>query len=120
MAESADALDSGSSGSNTVCVQVTLSAPPQSLWRQIAPAGRNVSVNIAETFFYYFSLKIFFLYKYITEPMEASSPRRQKGFCRNTEAFSLSFSEKSIILYKHKIISGEVGRFYNNWLLLSY
>ena len=27
MAESADALDSGSSGSNTVCVQVTLSAP---------------------------------------------------------------------------------------------
>ena len=30
MAESADALDSGSSGSNTVCVQVTLSAPIES------------------------------------------------------------------------------------------
>ena len=27
MAESADAPDSGSGGSNTVCVQVTLSAP---------------------------------------------------------------------------------------------
>ena len=31
MAESADALDSGSSGSNTVCVQVTLSAPKKNL-----------------------------------------------------------------------------------------
>ena len=31
MAESADAPDSGSGGSNTVCVQVTLSAPKRNL-----------------------------------------------------------------------------------------
>ncbi len=31
MAESADAPDSGSGGSNTVCVQVTLSAPKKNL-----------------------------------------------------------------------------------------
>ena len=31
MAESADAPDSGSGGSNTVCVQVTLSAPSETL-----------------------------------------------------------------------------------------
>ncbi len=62
MAESADALDSGSSGSNTVCVQVTLSAPPQSLWWQIAPAGRKASVEIRKLFSLSFPPKNLFLY----------------------------------------------------------
>ena len=43
MAESADALDSGSSGSNTVCVQVTLSAP-----------SKNPLTTSVEGFSFYF------------------------------------------------------------------
>ena len=42
MAESADALDSGSSGSNTVCVQVTLSAP-SFMWKKDILLSNGVS-----------------------------------------------------------------------------
>ena len=43
-----------------MCVQVTLSAPPRSPWRQIAPAGRKASVEIRKPFSLSFSEKNLF------------------------------------------------------------
>ena len=54
MAESADALDSGSSGSNTVCVQVTLSAPAGSPRRQ-----KSFRKNTGAFFFAVFQKNLF-------------------------------------------------------------